>query len=80
MPQPYKGRRIKMTIRLPYDVHAEASARATARRWSLGEYIAWCVENTINPARVRAAERPDPTIDHRSAEGRRTAAKREAIR
>lgn len=79
MPQPYKGRRIKLTIRLPYDVHAEAAARAHARRWPLGEYIGWCVENQVSPGAARARERLDPTIDNRTPEGKRSERNRSAI-
>jgi hypothetical protein len=64
VPQPYKGRRIKLTVRLPYDVHAEAAVRAKARRWNMSEYVGWCVEQAVNPSRVRAQERIDPTQPH----------------
>lgn len=79
MPQPYKGRRVKMTIRLPAGVHAEAAARAAARRWDMSTYIGYCVERTINPAGVRAAERRDPTHETRSPEGLKSAAARAAV-
>jgi len=64
MPQPHKGRRVKLTVRLPYDLAAECAVRAKARRWNMSEYIGWCVENTLNPIGVRADERRDPTQQH----------------
>ena len=76
MPQVYKGRRVKLTIRLPHDVHQEAALRAAARRWDMSTYIGWCVENQQNPARVRAAERRDPTNDHVSEAGLRSRRRR----
>jgi hypothetical protein len=66
MPQPHKGRRVRMTVRLPYDLHAEASQRAAARKWNMSDYVAWCVENAVHPGRLaaqrgveRAKERQD---------------------
>jgi hypothetical protein len=79
MPQPYKGRRVKMTIRLPLDVHAEAAARAHARRWPLGEYVAWCVEKTVNPGAARSREKLDPDLDSRTPEGLRSARMRAEV-
>ncbi|HET6896882.1 MAG TPA: hypothetical protein VFK70_00975 [Vicinamibacteria bacterium] len=67
MPQPYKGRRVKMTIRLPYDVHEEAASRAAARRWNLSQYVGWCVERQINPIGVAAGERRDPDLEPTAA-------------
>jgi len=49
MPQPYKGRRVRATVRLPIDLHAAAAERARARRWNMSDYIAWCVEQTVRP-------------------------------
>lgn len=55
-----------MTVRLPYDLHAEASARAQARRWNMSDYVAWCVEQAIHPTRLaaqRAVERTKERTD-----------------
>jgi len=54
MPQPYKGRRVRATVRLPIDLYAEAADRARARRWNMSDYIAWCVEQTVRPTVRRA--------------------------
>lgn len=62
MPQPYRGRRVKLTVRLPYDVFEEAALRADARRWDMSAYIAWCVEREQNPIGVAAKARRDPGI------------------
>jgi len=47
MPMPSKGRRTRATVRLPYDVAAAAAIKAKARRWSMSEYIAFCVERAL---------------------------------
>jgi len=55
-----------MTVRLPYDLHAEASARAHARRWNMSDYVAWCVENAVHPTRLvaqRAADKAKERTD-----------------
>jgi len=54
-----------MTVRLPYDLHAEAAQRAKARRWNMSDYVAWCVENTVHPARL-AAQRGTERAKERS--------------
>jgi len=77
MPQPYKGRRVKLTVRLPVDVHAEAARRAAARRWNLSTYIGYCVENQQNPQRARATERGlDPEAVELTAAGLRSRRRR----
>lgn len=43
MPQPYKGRRIALTVRLPVDLYTEASRMAARRQWSLSHFVAYCV-------------------------------------
>lgn len=63
MPQPYKGRRVKMTIRLPADVYHDAAKAAAARRWNMTTFVGWCVENQLKPITMRAAERrADQTV------------------
>ena len=49
-----------MTTRLPYDVAISAAKQANARRWSLSEYVAWCVERMIaNRPNERSPEPPE---------------------
>lgn len=67
MPQPYRGRRVKMTIRLPADVYDEAAARAAARRWNMSTYVGWCVEKAHNPIGVAHQERRDPALEPSAA-------------
>lgn len=52
MPQPSKGRRVRITVRVPYDLHAEAAKRAKGRRWNMSDYVGWCIEQQIRPGRV----------------------------
>lgn len=66
MPQPYKGRRVRATVRLPYNV-AETAARHAARNgWSMSQYIAWCVER-MNDKRTGLV--PTPPESHGAADG-----------
>lgn len=57
MPQPYKGRRVRATVRLPYDVASIAARHAARNGWSMSQYIAWCVER-MNDKRGRDAPTP----------------------
>jgi predicted HicB family RNase H-like nuclease len=59
MPQPHKGLRTKITVRMPVDVHAAAAKKAAAKRWNMSEFVNWCVEQTVNPNRVAAEEGRD---------------------
>lgn len=43
MPQPYKGRRMALTVRLPMDLYVEATRQAKHRQWSISHYVAYCV-------------------------------------
>ena len=53
MARPYKGRRQRVTVRLPYDDYRRAAVRAQQRGWFLSEFIAWCVA-------VELSAHPDP--------------------
>ena len=52
MPQPYKGRRVRATVRLPYATAQIAARHAARNGWSMSQYIAWCVDR-MNWARER---------------------------
>jgi hypothetical protein len=43
MPQPYKGRRIALTVRLPFDIYTEAAREAKHRQWSISHFVAYAV-------------------------------------
>lgn len=47
MPTPYRGQRVPITVRLPVDEYREVCIRAKKRRWSLSDYIGYCVEREI---------------------------------
>lgn len=53
MPQPYKGRRIALTVRLPLDLYTEAARRATLRQWSISHYVAYCVKREFEKGEKR---------------------------
>lgn len=63
MPQNYKGRRIKCTTRLPYDVAMSAAKNAASRRWSMSEYIAWCVERMLSSRPPNRSPEPPDVIE-----------------
>jgi hypothetical protein len=48
VPQRYRGNRIALTIRLPYDLYREVAIRAGARNWSLSDYVTWCVARELS--------------------------------
>jgi len=47
MTQSYLGRRVVLTSRVPFDVGRRAAVAATAKRWSMSEYVCWCVERAL---------------------------------
>lgn len=50
VPQRSKGRRIALTIRLPYDEYREVAVRALQRNWSLSDYVGFCVLRELKGA------------------------------
>jgi predicted HicB family RNase H-like nuclease len=59
MPQPYKGYRQRVTARLPFDVAAKAAEQAALKRWSMSQYVAWCVEAQLNRPPTRNTLPPE---------------------
>jgi hypothetical protein len=47
VPMPSKGKRIALTVRLPFDEYREVSVRARGRGWSLSDYVGFCVAREI---------------------------------
>lgn len=44
---PSRGRRIRVTARLPYDEFREASIRQQRLGWSMSDFIAYCVRREL---------------------------------
>lgn len=56
---PSKGARVATTVRLRPDVHATAARRAAGWKWTLGDYIAWCVERSAHATPHPNAKKPE---------------------
>jgi poly(3-hydroxybutyrate) depolymerase len=52
-----KGTRLPVTIRLAPALHGAAAAQAKARRWSLSQYVEFCVEEQLRVDQVRVPQR-----------------------
>jgi hypothetical protein len=47
MPMPARGKRIRVTARLPPDDFREAATRAKNRGWSMSDFIGFCVAREV---------------------------------
>jgi hypothetical protein len=56
MPQLGKGRRVAITARLPFDLAGQAAVKAKEKRWSMNQYVNYCVERTLAADRSRDAQ------------------------
>lgn len=57
---PHRGRRIAITVRLPYDEYREMASRARGRGWSLSDFIGFCVRREMGVKAGPAARRNLP--------------------
>lgn len=64
MPSAHRGKRIACTVRLPFDEYREVVLRAQKRRWSISDYIGYCVEREIigRPVEARTPTGADPAL------------------
>jgi hypothetical protein len=53
MPMPARGKRIRVTARLPPDDFREAATRARNRGWSMSDYVAYCVAREVGSRRAK---------------------------
>lgn len=56
MPQLHKGRRVALTTRLPYDLAGQVAIRAQQKRWSVSQYLVYCVERALAADRNREGQ------------------------
>lgn len=62
VPMPKKGVRARVTVRVPIDDFREAATRARSRRWSMSEYVAYCIEREIRPTPNRGTNNRSPYV------------------
>lgn len=47
MPNVSRGPRIAITVRLPFDEYREVARRARNRRWSMSDYVGYCISREL---------------------------------
>ena len=50
-----KGKRVALTVRLPFDEYREVAVRARGRNWSLSDYVGFCVRRELDPKTRKSA-------------------------
>jgi len=74
-----RGRRIAVTVRLPFDLYREVASRADFKGWSMSDYVNWCIAKEVSSkytsvreqsqASPYAAAMADGLIDRLEASG-----------